>query len=191
MTDPWTIPLAAPVEIGGKRFEALALREPAAGELLRATKRPAADQDAALLAEVLGIGAQFEALAAALPARAFRRALDLFAPALTDWGQVRAPDMLPAASEAELPDMLTLPLPATIQIGTTWVDRLELHEPTGLDLIKFQRAGGGSLESLILLVSLAASQPRAIVERVPLTVFTRAAAYALGFIFGVPPAGKT
>ena len=189
----WTIRLAAPVEIACRRLEVLALREPNAGELLRAGKRPQADADAALLADVLGVPEQFEALAAAIPARVFRQALALMEPSLHLFERIREASLLPdgVATDADLPDTLTLPLPATIQIGTTWVDRLDLHEPNGLDIVRFQRAGGGTMESVVLLVSLAAGQPRAIIERVPVSVFSRAAAYALGFTIGVPQAGKT
>jgi hypothetical protein len=193
MTDPWKVELPKPISAGGKTFEVLELREPTAGEMLRANKHAAQEADMALLADVLGVPAAFEALAAVLTGRQLRQALEKMKPALEIFEQIGKGTLLPAgvATDDDLPETLTIPLPETIALGTTWVDKLELHEPNGLDILKFRRDGGGNLSSLIVLVALASSQPRAVIERVPISLFSRAAAYALAFTLGVPQGGNS
>ena len=190
MTATFTIRLVPAADIDGKKLDGITLREPTIGEFLRATKLGSADADAALVAFVAGV-ADYQALARALTARAMRRAILWLEPSVQAVGQIGTGDLLPAGvtSDDDLPDTLAIPLADTIQIGTTWIDHIELHEPTGLDLIKFRREPA-ELPAVLLLVCLASGQPRMIIERLPVSVFARAAAYALGFIAGVPKAGK-
>jgi hypothetical protein len=186
----WTISLPAPVEIDGKTLTELTLREPRIGELLRASGKDATEADATLLAEVVGVPGKSAELAAALRARLFRKAFGKIAPFVKMLGEIETGSLLPPGvkTEDDLPPTLTLALADTIQEGTTWVSKIELHEPTVGDQIKVERSSG--LAAVILLVTLCSDQPRAIIERLPLSAFARAAAYCSGFIAGVPQAGR-
>jgi Phage tail assembly chaperone proteins, E, or 41 or 14 len=180
MPDPHIITLRRPVGPKGREISELSLREPRAGEVLKASRETGRGLALSLLTQVAG--ADIEAIQA-LPGRVCDRALDYLmtfvAPILAEPTEDAAP--------AEQPDELTIPLAETLQIGTTWVSELNLREPTLGELIKGDKYEG--MQRTVVLVALASGLPRAVIELVPISEFAKAASFVLGFTEAAPKSG--
>jgi hypothetical protein len=179
MPDPHIIALRKPVGPQGREISELRLREPRAGEVLKANRETGRGVALSLLTQVTGADG---ACIQALPGRTSDRALDYLmtfvAPILSD---------APADQGEELPDEFAVDLAETIQIGTTWVSKLELHEPTLMELIKVEKYDG--MQRVLALVALASNQPRAVIELVPISDYAKAAGYVMPFMNGVRATG--
>jgi hypothetical protein len=172
MPDPHIIALRKPVGPKGKEITELRLREPRAGEVMRASRETGRGLALSLLTQVTGVDGD---VIEALPSRVCDAALDYlmtFVTPLTAKAKKKAPPSEPL-------DEMTVTLAETLQIGTTWVTELNLREPTLGELINGDKYDG--IQRTVVLVALVSDRPRAVIELVPITEFTKAADYVLGF----------
>ncbi len=184
MPEPHIIVLRRPVGPKGQEISELRLREPRTGEVLKASREMGRSLALALLTQVTGAN---EAAILALPGRVTDQALahlmTFIEPVLTAPGN----DASGEAPTEELLEEMTIDLVETIQVGTTWVPKLDLREPTLGELIKADRYEG--MQRTVVLVALASGLPRSVIEMVPISDFAKAAAFVLGFTKGVQPDG--
>lgn len=178
MPDPHIIKLRRPVGPKGAEVAEIKLREPRAGEVLRASRETGRGLALSLLAQVTGLDV---GIIQALPGRASDRALAYL------MGFVDPILAEPTEPTAEPPDEMAVDLSETVQIGTTWVTRLDLHEPTLGELIKVEKYDG--MQRVLNLVALSSGQPRAAIEMIPISEYAKAAAYVMPFMNGVPEIG--
>lgn len=157
------------------------LREPRAGEVLRASLETGRGLALSLLAQVTGHDVK---IIQALPGRVTDRALAYL---MTFVEPILADPAEGESEQAEIPDEMTIDLADTVQIGTTWVNRLDLHEPTLGELIKVEKYDG--MQRVFNLVALASGQSRHVIEMVPVSEYARAAAFVIPFMHGVPESG--
>ena len=144
MADPHVIALRKPVGPKGREISELRLREPTAGEVLKASRETGRGLALSLLTQVAGVDA---AVIEALPGRVCDRALEHLMTFIDPILNEKPED----APDEEL-DELTIDLAETIQIGTTWLSKLELREPTLGELIKADKYDG--IQRTVVLVAL-------------------------------------
>lgn len=178
MADPHVITLRRPVGPKGHEITELRLREPRAGEVLKASREAGRGLALSLLTQVAGVD---QAVIECLPGRVSDRALAYL---MTFVDPILAE---PTEAPADPPDELTVDLRETIQIGTTWVPKLEMHEPTLKELIQVEKYDG--MQRVLALVALASGQPRAVIEQVPISEYAQAANFCMVFMHGVPANG--
>lgn len=178
MPDPHVITLRRPIGPKGHEITQLTLREPRAGEVLRASRETGRGLALSLLAQVTGLDG---AVIQALPGRASDRALAYL---MASVDPILA---APAEDQGEPPDEMTIELAETLQAGTTWLSKIDLHEPTLGDLIKVEKYDG--MQRVLNLVALASGLPRAIIELMPISDYAKAANYCMIFMHGVPDPG--
>jgi hypothetical protein len=180
MREPHIIALSRPIGPKGREITELRLREPRAGEVLKASRETGRGLALSLLTQVTGAdGAAIQALPGRISDRALAFLMTFVSPILAEDDDDKSPP--------EPPEEFTVELAETIQIGTTWVSRLDLHEPTLADLIKVEKYDG--MLRVLALVALASDLPRAVIEQVPISEYAQAASYVMPFMRGVPSAG--
>jgi hypothetical protein len=172
------IKLRKPIGLKGKEITEITLREPTAGEVLEASTKTGRGLALSLLSQVTGIDSGIIEM---LPGRVSDKALGYLMtfvdPILSD-----------AVDAEEPPEELIVALDNTIEMGTTWVNELTLREPTLGELIKGDKYTG--MQRTIALVALVSGQPRAVIERVPISKFATASRYVIGFIDAAPESGE-
>jgi hypothetical protein len=179
MPDPHIITLRKPVGPKGREITELRLREPRAGEVLKASRETGRGLALSLLTQVTG--ADIAAIQA-LPGRVSDRALEYLMTFVDPI--IAAPN---EDADEEPPEEMTITLAETLQIGTTWVSELKMHEPTLLELIKGEKYEG--MQRVLVLVALASELPRAVIEMLPISEYAKAAGYVVPFMQGVRPSG--
>lgn len=179
MPDPHVIALRKPVGPKGREITELRLREPRAGEVLRASHETGRGLAKSLLSQVTGNDISIIEM---LPGRVCDRALNYL---MTFVEPILAPpgDAVPE----EPPEEMTITLAETIQVGTTWIPELSLREPTLGELIKGDKYDG--VQRTVVMVALVSGLPRAVIELVPITDFARAAQYIHSFTEAAPKRG--
>lgn len=179
MPNEHVITLKRPVGPKGKEITELRLREPTAGEVLRASRETGRGLALSLLTQVTGADtAVIEALPSRTADKAFAHLMQYVEPVLSE-----------PEGDDEPPEEVTIPLRDTLNAGgTAWISELTLHEPTLSDLIKAEKYDG--MQRVLALVALSSGLPRAVVEMIPITDYAKAARYVMGFIQGVPDSGS-
>lgn len=76
-------------------------------------------------------------------------------------------------------DTKTITLSKPVLFGSKEYDTLELHEPTGGEMLKAMKETG--LSMAIVAISLVAEIPRGAVEMMPISVINEASEFVLGF----------
>jgi hypothetical protein len=179
MPDPHIITLRKPVGPKGKEITELRLREPRAGEVMRASRETGRGLALSLLMQVTGVEmAVIEALPGRVSDRAFGYLMTFAEPILALETNDTPEDPL---------DEMTITLTETLQIGTTWVTELNLREPTLGEMIKGDKYDG--LQRTVVLVALVSGLPRAVIEMVPISEFAKAAKFTNSFTEAAPMSG--